>query len=69
MKSLTSLVFHTKVVLKVVWFWRRYVISKAGFKILETSKRGSVRGYFILFVEIKVATTCLTMRILLSINQ
>ena len=47
MKSLTFLVFYTNVVLKIVilyvsdriWFWRRYDISEAGFKILEISKK------------------------------
>ena len=43
MKSLTSLVFYTNVVLKIVILYvrlnsvlRRYIISVAGFKKLET---------------------------------
>ena len=75
MKSLTSLVFNTYVVLQVVIKYvglnlvlRRYVISEARFKILKTSQRGSVRGCCILLPEIKIATICLTMRIFVS-NQ
>ena len=78
MKSLTFLVFYTKiVVLKVVILYVRLNLvleALCNFRsrvqdFLKTSKRGSVKGCCILFAEIKVATTCLTMRILLAINQ
>ena len=46
MKSLTSLVFYTNVVLKIVILFvrlnsvlRRYVISEVGFKKLETGNQ------------------------------
>ena len=51
MKSLTSLVFYTNVVLKIVILYvqlnlvsKCFVISEAGFKILETSKKRFSRG-------------------------
>ena len=78
MKSLTFLVFYTNVhvVPKVVILYVRLNLVlealcnfRSWVQDLETSKRGFVRGCCILFAEIRIATTGLTKRNMLAINQ